>query len=79
MITIVKQGLSDTIQDLGRFGYQKFGVVTSGAMDAHSHRIANLLVGNAETDSTIEMTLVGPHRFEKMLSLRFVGRFTADD
>lgn len=74
MITIVKQGLSDTIQDLGRFGYQKFGVVTSGAMDAHSHRIANLLVGNAETDSTIETTLVGPHiAFEEEAIIAICG------
>lgn len=74
MITIVKQGLSDTIQDLGRFGFQKFGVVTSGAMDAHSHRIANLLVGNAEKASTIEMTLVGPHiAFEKDAVIAICG------
>lgn len=60
MITIIKPGLSDSIQDLGRFGYQKYGVVTSGAMDSFSHRVANLLVGNEETESTLEMTLVGP-------------------
>ncbi|GKV54948.1 KipI antagonist [Sporosarcina sp. NCCP-2222] len=60
MITVRKAGLSDTIQDLGRFGYQKYGVVTSGAMDAFAHRVANLLVGNEETEGTLEMTLVGP-------------------
>ena len=60
MITIVKPGLLDTIQDLGRHGYQKYGIVTSGAMDTWAHRIANLLVGNSENNSTIEMTLMGP-------------------
>lgn len=60
MITITKPGLLSTIQDLGRFGYQKYGVITSGAMDSLSHRIANILVGNAENKPTIEMTFLGP-------------------
>lgn len=60
MITVSKPGLHDTIQDLGRFGYQKFGVVAGGVMDPYSHRIANMLVGNEETAATLEMTLVGP-------------------
>jgi len=59
MITITKPGLLSTIQDLGRFGYQKYGVITSGAMDSLSHRLANLLVGNDENKPTIEMTLIG--------------------
>jgi len=61
MITVIKPGLSDSIQDLGRFGYQKYGVVTSGVMDAYSHRIANFLVGNEAHESTLEMSLLGPH------------------
>lgn len=66
MITIIKPGLLDSIQDLGRHGYQKYGVVTSGAMDGWAHRIANLLVGNNEKDSTLEITLIGPEiRFEE--------------
>ncbi|KAA9028371.1 5-oxoprolinase subunit C family protein [Niallia endozanthoxylica] len=60
MITITKPGLLSTIQDLGRFGYQKYGVITSGAMDSLSHRLANILVGNEENKPTIEMTLLGP-------------------
>ena len=60
MITVTKPGLHDTIQDIGRFGYQKFGVVASGVMDPFSHRVANLLVGNEETAATLEMSLVGP-------------------
>lgn len=61
MITVMKAGLQDTIQDLGRYGYQKFGVIVGGVMDPYSHRIANLLVGNEEHEATLEMTLVGPH------------------
>lgn len=60
MITVVKPGLLTTIQDLGRYGFQKYGVVVSGAMDTFSFRIANLLVGNEENSPAIEMTLIGP-------------------
>jgi antagonist of KipI len=60
MITILKPGLLSTIQDLGRYGFQKYGVIVSGAMDSIAHRLANLLVGNEENKPTIEMTLVGP-------------------
>lgn len=60
MIEVTKPGLHDAIQDLGRFGYQKIGVVAGGVMDPFSHRVANMLVGNAEKEATLEMTLVGP-------------------
>ncbi|CAH0344331.1 biotin-dependent carboxyltransferase family protein [Bacillus sp. CECT 9360] len=60
MITITKPGLLTSIQDLGRYGFQKFGVIASGVMDPISHRIANLLVGNEENAPTIEITLLGP-------------------
>ena len=49
-----------TIQDLGRYGFQKYGVITSGVMDQVAHRIANMLVGNEENEPTVEMTLIGP-------------------
>ncbi|MBP3041160.1 biotin-dependent carboxyltransferase family protein [Bacillaceae bacterium Marseille-Q3522] len=57
---IVKPGLLTTIQDLGRYGYQKYGVIASGAMDMFAHRLANLLVGNEESEATLEITLLGP-------------------
>ncbi|NRG46766.1 biotin-dependent carboxyltransferase family protein [Bacillus sp. CRN 9] len=60
MITIIKPGLLTSIQDLGRYGFQKYGVIASGVMDQIAHRVANLLVGNKESESTIEMTLIGP-------------------
>jgi antagonist of KipI len=59
-IEIVKPGLLTTIQDLGRSGYQKYGVIAGGAMDTFAHRVANLLVGNEETEATLEMTVIGP-------------------
>ncbi|MBD1371846.1 biotin-dependent carboxyltransferase [Hazenella sp. IB182357] len=59
-ITIQKAGLLTSIQDQGRIGYQHIGVTTGGAMDPLAARLANLLVGNSENESVLEMTLIGP-------------------
>lgn len=59
-IKVIKPGFLTTIQDLGRFGYQKFGMPVAGAMDEYALRIANLLVGNTEEEACLEITLVGP-------------------
>jgi antagonist of KipI len=59
-IRIVKSGLLTSLQDLGRTGYQKFGVLVNGAMDTFSLRLANLLVDNAPGEAAMEMTLQGP-------------------
>lgn len=53
-------GPSTTVQDLGRFGLQGFGVPESGAMDTHAARLVNLLVGNSEDAALLEATLAGP-------------------
>lgn len=58
-IKVIHPGLLTTIQDLGRFGSQKFGVLVSGAMDPISLRIANILVGNNEGEGALEITLYG--------------------
>jgi antagonist of KipI len=60
MIRVLGRGLLATVQDLGRWGYQRNGVSPSGAMDSVSHRVANVLVGNDENAATLEITLVGP-------------------
>jgi antagonist of KipI len=59
-IQVVTPGLLTSLQDLGRYGYQKYGVIVSGGMDSYSLRLANLLVGNEEGEAVLEMTLVGP-------------------
>ena len=59
-IEVIKPGALSTFQDLGRVGYQRFGVVVGGVMDQCSHRAANLLVGNDEQEATLEVTLLGP-------------------
>jgi antagonist of KipI len=59
-IKIIKPGLLTTIQDSGRYGYQKEGIITSGAMDSLALRIANILVGASEHAAGIEVTQQGP-------------------
>ncbi len=53
-------GAFTTIQDLGRFGYQAYGVPVSGCLDRYAHTAANALVGNPDDAPTLEMTVLGP-------------------
>jgi len=55
-----RAGLHTTIQDMGRVGYQHFGVPIGGVMDKSSAKIANWLVGNEEQNPVLEITLLGP-------------------
>lgn len=54
-ITILKSGIADTIQDLGRFGQQQFGINPTGAMDIVAAKVANFLVGNPATEAVFEL------------------------
>lgn len=73
-ITVIHPGLLTTVQDLGRYGYQKYGIIVSGAMDAYSLRLANLLVGNKEGEAGLEITLMGPSlEIEKGTLLAITG------
>lgn len=55
-----KSGLLTTFQDIGRTGYQRFGVPVAGAMDSYAMQIANILVGNSRGDTCLEVTFMGP-------------------
>ncbi|MBM4422057.1 MAG: biotin-dependent carboxyltransferase family protein [Chloroflexi bacterium] len=55
MLTIIDPGPLTTIQDLGRFGFARFGVPVSGAMDMFALRAANLLVGNEANAAGLEV------------------------
>jgi antagonist of KipI len=59
-IDVMDGGFFTTVQDLGRFGYQRYGVPVSGAMDLFALRAANLLVGNPRSAAALEITLAGP-------------------
>ena len=60
-IRIVQPGTFTTVQDLGRYGYQRYGVPVSGAMDEFALRAANALLGNPENAAVLETTLSGPY------------------
>ena len=64
-------GGQTAVQDSGRYGYQQFGIPVSGALDMFAFRVANILVGNAETSAVLECTFLGPRlrSFLKQLSL----------
>ncbi|MCD1259334.1 biotin-dependent carboxyltransferase [Paenibacillus athensensis] len=59
-IEVQKPGLWTTVQDGGRWGARKYGVVVSGAMDRFAYRVANALVGNEPQAAALELTLLGP-------------------
>jgi len=59
-IEVLQPGLFSSIQDLGRFRFQKFGVPHSGVMDRYAMRICNLILGNSEETSVLEITMQGP-------------------
>jgi antagonist of KipI len=59
-ILIQKSGILSTIQDLGRKGYQQFGVNPNGAMDSHAVRLINILLGNDEAEAVLEMHFPAP-------------------
>lgn len=59
-------GPGTSVQDLGRFGYRRFGVSPAGAMDRYHLALANALVGNAPGTAGIEFWLAGG-------SFRFAG------
>ncbi|WP_027416360.1 biotin-dependent carboxyltransferase family protein [Aneurinibacillus terranovensis] len=59
-INVLRPGLLTTVQDAGRYGFQKYGVIVGGAMDLFALRMANILVGNEEAAAGLEMTVMGP-------------------
>lgn len=59
-LRVLSPGLSATIQDIGRPGFQRFGVPVSGALDPWSLRAANLLVGNEPATGGLEIAYCGP-------------------
>ncbi len=63
LMKVIKPGFQSTIQDLGRFGFSHLGISASGAADAVSLRIGNLLLGNDQNLSALEMTLIGGEFF----------------
>ncbi|SDC99958.1 antagonist of KipI [Melghirimyces thermohalophilus] len=73
-ISVIKSGLLTTVQDLGRIGYQQYGMVAAGAMDPLALQVGNLLVGNPRGLAALEITLLGPVlRFERPCTIALTG------
>jgi antagonist of KipI len=58
-LIVERAGFLTSVQDLGRTGFRRLGVSTSGALDCFALRVANLLVGNDEGAAGLEVTLGG--------------------
>ena len=73
-LTVLRAGLNDTIQDLGRAGRRSWGVPVSGAFDLDEQSLANALLGNPADALTLEMTLVGgSYRADDFLAIALAG------
>jgi biotin-dependent carboxylase-like uncharacterized protein len=58
-LRVLRAGMLTTVQDLGREGFGPLGVSASGAADAVSLRLGNILVGNPENAAGLEITMLG--------------------
>jgi len=59
-LTIIRQGVLDTVQDRGRFGHADAGINPGGVMDRYASSVANSLVGNNYNEPLIEMHFPAP-------------------
>jgi biotin-dependent carboxylase-like uncharacterized protein len=59
-LKVVRSGLFDTLQDLGRIGYMALGMPTAGAMDRIGLTLANTLAGNPTNTAGLEIGVMGP-------------------
>lgn len=74
MIVVLRSGVQDSVQDLGRYGHRQLGVCPGGALDTLALRIANRLVGNADSCAGLELTLGGCElRFEVETRIALTG------
>lgn len=56
---VINPGPRTTIQDKGRLGFQNSGFAPSGYMDRVASKMANVLVGNEDSDAVLEFCLIG--------------------
>jgi antagonist of KipI len=58
-LRVIDAGLQTTIQDLGRYGYQQYGLSVTGCVDKYALQWGNLLLGNQPSEAAIETTIFG--------------------
>ena len=59
-IKILREGISTSFQDLGRYNVQYLGIGPSGCMDDDNFRICNAILHNKENEGMIEFAYQGP-------------------
>jgi biotin-dependent carboxylase-like uncharacterized protein len=69
-LKVVRAGLFDTVQDLGRIGYMALGMPTAGAMDRIGLALANALAGNPANTAGLEIGVMGPDLLVEAESVR---------
>ena len=69
-LKVVRAGLFDTVQDLGRIGYMALGMPTAGAMDRIGLTLANALAGNPANTAGLEIGVMGPDLLVETESVR---------
>jgi antagonist of KipI len=73
-ISILRSGVLDTIQDVGRYGFGNLGINISGPMDSYAMKAANLLVANPIGKAVIEIHFPGPQiLFEQNALISLTG------
>jgi biotin-dependent carboxylase-like uncharacterized protein len=65
-LRVLSPGLGTSVQDAGRFGSQRLGIPTSGALDRVAMAAANAIVGNPPGTAVLEMLYLGA-TFEVMM------------
>ena len=58
-LKITKSGPMASVQDIGRFGYRKYGIPQSGAMDREWMTAVNQMVNNPDAYPVIEFAISG--------------------
>lgn len=56
---IILPGIQSTVQDNGRYGFQRIGLTQSGAMDGFAYRLGQRLVGNSADCAALEVSYGG--------------------
>ena len=76
MVEVLKTGLFDTIQDMGRMEFRDFGVPISGVMDHYAFDLANSILGNKRNAAVIESTAFGPKlKFHQNTVISITGAY----
>ena len=76
MLEIIRAGIFDSVQDLGRFGFRSLGVAVSGAMHQKAFAHANSRLANHPNDAALEIGQIGGvYRFHTPTFFTLTGAY----